>query len=63
MQYLGVRACGLVNGFIDHVYTSLGTTNNYSDIANLHTLQITTAPTKPFSSLLWLHQLFSGNSF
>jgi hypothetical protein len=35
-----------VNGFIDHLYTSLGTTSIYSAIANLHTLQITTAQAK-----------------
>jgi hypothetical protein len=51
---------GLVNGFTDHLYTPLGTTSNYSAIANLHTLQITTAPPKPFSSLL-RHQPFLGN--
>jgi hypothetical protein len=34
-------------GFIDHLYTQLGTTSNYSAIANLHTLQITTAFAKP----------------
>jgi hypothetical protein len=39
---------GLVNGFIDHLYTALRTTSNYSIIANLHILQITTAPAKPF---------------
>jgi hypothetical protein len=39
---------GLVNGFIDHLYTPLGNTSNYSAIADLHTLQITTAPAKPF---------------
>jgi hypothetical protein len=27
---------GLVNGFIDHLYTRLGTTHNYSAITNLH---------------------------
>jgi hypothetical protein len=31
-----------MNGFIDHLYTRLGTTNNYSAVADLHTLQITT---------------------
>jgi hypothetical protein len=41
-----------VNGFINHLYTPLGTKSNYSAIANLHTLQITTAPVKPFFSLL-----------
>jgi hypothetical protein len=44
-----------VNGFIDHLYTPVGTTSNYSAIANLHTLQITAAPIKPFFSLLHLH--------
>jgi hypothetical protein len=39
---------GLVNGFIDLLYTPLGTTSNYSATFNLHTLQITTAPAKPF---------------
>jgi hypothetical protein len=48
----------LETGFIDHLYTSPGTTSNYSVIANLHTLQITTASDKPFSSLLCLHQPF-----
>jgi hypothetical protein len=40
--------------WIDHLYTPLGTTSNYSAIAILYTLQITTAPAKPFSSLLCL---------
>jgi hypothetical protein len=31
---------------------------NYSAIFNRHTLQITIAPAKPFSSLLFLHQPF-----
>jgi hypothetical protein len=53
--------CGLVNGFIDHLYTQLATASNYGSIAILHTLQITTAPAKPFSSLLFLHKpLFIG---
>jgi hypothetical protein len=33
---------GLVNGFIDHLVTPLGTTSNLSAIANLHGLQLTT---------------------
>jgi hypothetical protein len=37
-----------VSGFIDHFYTQLETTSNYSAIANLYTFQIITAPTKPF---------------
>jgi hypothetical protein len=39
---------GLVNGFIDHLYTRIGTTSNYSATANLQNSQITTAPAKPF---------------
>jgi hypothetical protein len=38
----------LDTGIIDHLYTPLGTTSNYSAIANLHNLQITTAPLKLF---------------
>jgi hypothetical protein len=53
---------GLVNGFIDHLYTPLEIASNCSATANLHTLKITTATTKPFSSLL-CHQPFPGNSF
>jgi hypothetical protein len=34
------------------MYTPLGATSYYTAIANLHTLQITTAPAKPSSSLL-----------
>jgi hypothetical protein len=33
---------GWVNGFIDHLYTRLGTTSNYSRNANFHILRITT---------------------
>jgi hypothetical protein len=54
---------GLVNGFIDHLCTPVGTTSNFSAIASLHTLQITAAPAKPFSSMLRLHQPFPGNGF
>jgi hypothetical protein len=62
------RRYGLVNGFIDRLNTPLGTTSNYSTIANLQTLQITTPPAKLFSSLLFLQQTSlvtasnSGNS-
>jgi hypothetical protein len=35
-------------GFIDHLYTRLGTTRNYSVTANLYNSQITTAPAKHF---------------
>jgi hypothetical protein len=42
-----------VNGFIDYLYTRLGTTSNYSAIADLHILRITTAHAQPrvFSSV------------
>jgi hypothetical protein len=39
---------GLANGFVDHLHTPLGTTSNYSVIADLQTLQITTTPAKAF---------------
>jgi hypothetical protein len=37
-----------MNGFTDRLYTQPETISNYSSIANLHTLQITRAPAKPF---------------
>jgi hypothetical protein len=43
---------GLVIRFIARIYTQLGTTSNYSAIANSHTLQFTTACTKPSQSAL-----------
>jgi hypothetical protein len=43
-------------------YTQLGTTSNYSATDNLHNSHITTAPAKPFSSLLCF-QPFFGNGF
>jgi hypothetical protein len=36
----GGGGVGLDIGFIDHLYTRLGTTSNYSATANLHNLQI-----------------------
>jgi hypothetical protein len=36
--------------YILDLLTPLGTTSNYSAIADLHTLQITTAPAKHFSA-------------
>jgi hypothetical protein len=42
------RGFGLDIEFIDHLYTKLETTSNYSATANLHTLQITTAHAKSF---------------
>jgi hypothetical protein len=47
-----------MNGFIDHLYTPLGTTSNYSATADLHTLQITTAPAKPFPACYVLTSRF-----
>jgi hypothetical protein len=35
-------------GFIDHLYTQVVTTSNYSAIANLNNLQIITARAKSF---------------
>jgi hypothetical protein len=52
-----------VNEFTDHLYPLLGTASNCRAISNLHTLQITTAPTKPFSSHLCLHHPFPSNGF
>jgi hypothetical protein len=37
-----------MNGVVDHLYSRLGTTSNYSATDNLHNLQITTAPAKHF---------------
>jgi hypothetical protein len=42
--------CGLVIGFIEHL--QIVTTRNYSAIANSHTLQFTTARTKPSQSAM-----------
>jgi hypothetical protein len=42
------RGFGLDIGFIDHLYTRLGTIINYSATDNLHTLQITTANAMSF---------------
>jgi hypothetical protein len=42
------RGLGWWIGFINHLYTQSGTTSNYSAIAYLHTLQITTAHAKSF---------------
>jgi hypothetical protein len=38
----------MVNGFIDHLYTPIGTKSIYSAVANLHNSQITAAQAKPF---------------
>jgi hypothetical protein len=42
------RGFALDFGFIDHLYTQLGTTSNYSALANIHHSQITTAHAKYF---------------
>jgi CBS domain containing-hemolysin-like protein len=39
---------GLVNWYFFHLYTPPRITSNYSALANLHTLQITTAPATHF---------------
>jgi hypothetical protein len=46
-------------GFIDTLYTLLGTTGNDSSIADLYTLQFTVAST----SVLGHHQSYPGNGF
>jgi hypothetical protein len=43
---MGVAIDGVWNGFIDHLHTWLGNTNNYSTTGNLHNSQITTVPAK-----------------
>jgi hypothetical protein len=43
-------AFGLEIGFVDHFNLRIVTTLNYSAIADLHTLQITTAHAKCFQS-------------
>jgi hypothetical protein len=42
------RGFGLNIGFIDHLYTRLGTTSSYSATTDLYNSQITTAPAKHF---------------
>jgi hypothetical protein len=49
-------------GFIDHCNTQLVITLNYSAVANLHILEITTTPAKSFPAG-YLHKPFPGNSF
>jgi hypothetical protein len=54
---------GLVSGIVDYLHTQLEATGNYSVTANVHNSLITTAPAKPFSSPLFLHQPFPGSGF
>jgi hypothetical protein len=62
------RGFGLVNGYIDHLYTRLGTTSNYNATAKLHNSQMTTAPFKSFPACCIFTSRFlvtasnSGNS-
>jgi hypothetical protein len=51
------RGIDWMNGFIDHLYTRLGTTGNYSAIAVLHNSQIT-VPTKHFPACCVLTSRF-----
>jgi hypothetical protein len=57
---------GLVNGFVDHLYTRLGTTSIYSAIAGLHTLHITRTHDKSsqstFTSRFLVTDLNNGDS-
>jgi hypothetical protein len=60
-------AFGLVNGFIDYLFTPFGTTTIYSTIYNLHTLQITTGSAKTFPACYLISRSLamvydSGNS-
>jgi hypothetical protein len=54
LKILSRTGIGLVTRFIDHFTTRLGTTSNYSAIANLHTLQ-SLLQTLNFSSLQCVH--------
>jgi hypothetical protein len=52
------RGYGLVNAFIDHLHTPLGT-----QVITALSLISTIHKSPPSSSLLCLHQLFPNNSF
>jgi hypothetical protein len=57
---------GLVTGFFEHLYMQLITASNYSAIANVHTLYITSAHTKSsqsaFTSCFLVMDLNNGDS-
>jgi hypothetical protein len=55
---------GLVNGFVDHLYTWLVSTSKYSATTDLRNSQITTAPAKPFSacSIFTSHSLATASN-
>jgi hypothetical protein len=55
---------GLDIGFVDHLYTPLGSTGNYSAVANLNNLRITTAPARPFPAcyVLTSHSLATASN-
>jgi hypothetical protein len=61
MSVLASWAYGLVSGFIEHIYTKLVTTSNYSAIANSHSA-IHYSTHLSLLSQLCLHQS-SGNRF
>jgi hypothetical protein len=48
-----IDGIGLVIGFIEHLYTQLLTTSNYSAVSDSHTLQFTTAHTKSSQSAVF----------
>jgi hypothetical protein len=52
----------LVNGFIDHLYTPLRTTSNYSAIASLHILEITTVAAKLYQAFCLLNNRSLGTA-
>jgi hypothetical protein len=51
-----------MNGFIDHLYTPLGTTSNYSAIVNLQSLQTITALFPAFCAFTGLSLATASNS-
>jgi hypothetical protein len=53
---------GLVNEFIDHLRTPLGTASNYIAIANLHSLQITTLSFFPVSCVFTSRSLATASN-
>jgi hypothetical protein len=61
MILVTIGGFGLVIGFIEHLLNV--NTNNSSSIANSRTMHFTTASTKFFFSLLYLHRLSPGNGF
>jgi hypothetical protein len=54
---------GLANGFIDALYTPLGTASNYSATADLHNLQINTVHAKHFPAYCFFTRRFLATAF